>query len=268
MPDSPKPKEDNIPVALVRQLLAEFRTEVRSDLKGLGELQKINAQRSIDAHEATRKHVAKLTSMTKHMWRKVFGSEPPPADTEEEAFTFSHEEHPTGGGIGQLHKIAPLDGHGRKAAPLGQQVEKHGESLSQHDASIAGLQGQVIALSSKTNELLSLQKEQMGKRPEGDTRSFAQRVLDGIQWVFSNRAGQKYLLTLIAALSGMITAAGTTYALATGRLPYPGQSSPPAQYLPPPTEAAHVREIPRAPGSGADRSPAPPSSAPPRAATP
>jgi hypothetical protein len=109
------------------------------------------------------------------------------------------------------------------------------EQISEHDLTLQGIEGRLIAVSAATNKvdqrvggvevqvgtLLELQKEQMGKRDPDDGRRLLRRMVDGIAWMIRERDGQRFALSLIAAFTGFVTAIGTTYALVTGRLPLP-----------------------------------------------
>jgi hypothetical protein len=190
------------------------------------------ADSSLREHEKTRRHVAYVTTMTKALWSEVFGKEPPggPGD---EGLSFALTEPDTHPGYTKGSRpILPT------TAPSGK--------ISEHDATLAGLQGQVIAVDGKMETLVEqvaaltkLQKEQMGLH-EGDERSIVRKIADGTVWLFTNRAGRKFALTLIAALTSLITALGTTYALATGRLPLPSATTP-ALTQPAPSAASSVR---------------------------
>ncbi len=55
-----------------------LRTEVAADLRGLASLMKTNVATMLDAHEVTRRHVSRLTTMTHELWKHNFGEAPPP----------------------------------------------------------------------------------------------------------------------------------------------------------------------------------------------
>lgn len=181
---------------------------------------------SLQEHEKTRRHVALVTSMTRALWAEVFGKDRPPP----------------GGDGGLSFSLTEPDtspGHLKESRPIPPMTPPSGGKISEHDATLASFHGQLIAVDGKVETvdakveslksdvamLTKLQKEQMGLR-DGDDRSMIRRLADGAVWIVTNRAGRKFALTLIAALTSLITAAGTTYALATGRLPMPNNSSP------------------------------------------
>lgn len=61
-----------------------------------------------------------------------------------------------------------------------------------------------------------------------------------IQWMVKEKDGQKFFFSAFAAMTGLVTAIGTTYALLTGRLPMPNTPVPqaiaaPAEHGPPPS---------------------------------
>lgn len=196
----------------------EFKRELREDRRA-------DTNRSVSEHEMTRKHVARLTTKVETMWDHIYGKTPPPIGGE---LAFSLTEPPT----------APKSKSGPKTIP---------QSISEHDATIAGMQGQLIALDSKVgaveakvDELTKLQKEQMGMHDDDDRRML-RKLTDGFLWLFTERQGRKFALTLIAALTSLTTACGTIYALSTGRLPMPNapvpqQISPSVDRSLPPTD--------------------------------
>lgn len=166
---------------------------------------------SLQEHEKTRRHVALVTSMTRALWAEVFGKDRPP---------------PGGDGLSfSLTEPDTSPGHTRESRPIPPMTPPSGGKISEHDASLAAFEGRLIALDSKVETLTKLQKEQMGLH-DADDRPAMKRLVDGVAWLFTNRAGRKFALTLIAALTSLVTAAGTTYALATGRLPMPNTSAP------------------------------------------
>lgn len=159
---------------------------------------------SLKEHEKTRRHVAHVTSMTRALWIEVFGKDKPPPGGGD-AISFALTEPDTN--PGHTRGLRPIDD-----LPSGK--------ISEHDATLAGFQGQLIAVDAKVESLVKLQKEQMGLR-DADDRSVGRRIVDGFLWLTTKRAGHKFALTLVAALTSLVTALGTTYALSTGRLPLP-----------------------------------------------
>lgn len=193
------------------------------------------ADQSLQSHEATRKQVGALGRMVTTLWREVKGSDPPP---------------PEGGGMPPT-AVMPMD-----------------EKLSEHDLTIAAIQGQIIAIDSKANaikddaaaskaaaekalekttalegqtkEALTLAKETkelnerqlkaMGVKTEAEEKSrVLTKLVDLCIWMFKEREGQKFALAGFAALTSLVTALGTTYAIITGRLPLPNSTPPTVQ---------------------------------------
>lgn len=236
----------------VIEYLDGFKAEIHQDLKGLRANMTENADRSLQAHESTRRHVARLATMVKKMWTKVYGSDPPPPAGDDEDLSFSMTEPTTKPG-------AKTNASLQTAAV---KLERH---VSEHDATLDGMSGRLITLSSNQNQLaeqvkllIGLQKEQMGRRDE-DERPLLQRLFDGLGWIARERDGRRFALTLIAAVSGLVTAFGTSYAIMTGRLPSP-TSPVPAPFV---VEAGdRVLKVPHAPGSLSARPGADPAAVP------
>jgi hypothetical protein len=209
---------DDVIIKELRRMESGFK----QDLNGVVVLQKEAADRSLHEHETTRKHVARLTVMVTSMWRRVYGSEPPPPGVSGLSFAMSET------GTAPSSRTTPED-QARPATTTTTEADaKTGEpsivqKVSDHDLTLAGLTGQVIAVDSKANELrekvdtlLSLQREQMGKH-DADGRTALQRVADGFVWLAQERDGRKFALTLIAAIAGLIAACrGTTPTIVYG----------------------------------------------------
>lgn len=236
----------------VRDLLNDFRKDFRDERKQIGETVTAQAERTIAAQEDMRKQVVHLTKMTYSLWRNVRGDDPPPPPpTPEESFEQAAKD--------------PLKQTGSQKAikPLGdltEDVEETAETIASHASDIAIIHTQISDVKKRQDELLSLQKEQMGKKDEQDPRSVGARILDGLVWVVKEREGQKFAATMIAGLTGLVTALGTTYAIVTGRLPLPTSpvnqpalvSPSPAPALPPapsPTTSFAPRRSPPASSS-------------------
>ena len=198
--------------------LATFKSDVQSDIKGMNDRVKENTETVLKTHAASRRQIVHLTRMVSTLWKKVLGPTPPPPPP------------PPGDDTSFLDaaKDASANG-GTKAIP---------EVLSEHDLDIAGIHGRLLTLESQNQELLKLQKEQMGKKDPNaeDDRGILTRLVDAIVWSVKEREGQKYTLMLIAGFTSLVTAMGTVYALMTGRLPVVTQPAAPPiyQYAPPP----------------------------------
>lgn len=208
----------------------EFKRELREDRRQ-------DTNRSVSEHEKTRKHVAELTTKVETMWKHLYGPTPPSTDGEL-AFSLTEPATKPDSRSSALVNTDASPKTGPKTIP---------ESISEHDSTIAGIQGQIIAVDAKigrvdakVDALTELQKKQMGMRDDDDRRAF-RKLLDGFLWLFTERAGRKFALTLIAAISGLATSCGTIYALNTGRLPMPNapvhpQVGPSIERPPPPTD--------------------------------
>jgi hypothetical protein len=87
------------------------------------------------------------------------------------------------------------------------------DQVSSHDLDIAGLRSDMIVVEKR----LSTIQKAMGIKSD-DERS---TIGEFFKWIMKSREGQKFVLAGFAALTSLITALGTVYALATGRLPMP-----------------------------------------------
>lgn len=197
----------------------ELKKEFREEMRGARGMMKEHADQNFRSHESTRRQVVHMTRMTATLWKDVRGSDPPPlppAPGDDTSFSEAAKE------------IWPQPPGARPARPLDDLTEDVAtvvDKTSSHDNDIAGVQGRLLTVEAQTGEVLKLVKEQMGKKDGPETRSLLTRLVDGLLWSFREREGQRYTLTLIAGITGLITALGTTYAIATGRLPMP--TSPP-----------------------------------------
>lgn len=215
------------------QDLSQFKQEVRDDMRGLNKHVKESTEVYVRAQEANGRQMTHLTRVVSSLWRDTHGSEPPPPPPHDDAaMSFVEAANPSSDIAGSHSTTKDLVA-GELAGRLDPQVQK----ISEHDASIAGVQGQLITVSATANqalknseELLALQKEQMGKKEPGDERGVFTRLVDGLVWVVKEREGQKFALMLLAGITSLVTALGTTYALMTGRLPMPTSlpQNPPA----------------------------------------
>ena len=211
----------------LKGVLAGFADDLKRDMseerKGLQQLWREHADRNMSAHAGTRRQVVHLTKMTSTLWRDVRGDEPPPPpahDPDDTDIAFAEAAR-------QPYKAAPSSRTATAAVHTGAEERLHKQKLSDHDLELAAKEGRILALESQVTELLKLQKEQMGKKDPDDERGVLTRLADGIAWTIREREGQKFLATLIAGATGLITALGTTYALMTGRLPMPASGPAP-----------------------------------------
>lgn len=244
----------------LRTLFADFSRGVRDDVNGLGRRFNEHAELMLRTHEGTRRQVVHLTSMTSELWRNVKGSAPPPPPPpieENKSFVEAARE--------ANEKAA------REKKSSGGAVRKPLESLSdqvsEHDGELAAIHGRLMAVESiqkehgelqkehgdlqkahgeKITELLALQKEQMGKKDPDDGRPRRTRIWESILYLVKEREGHKFVLQFIAAVTSLLMAAGTLWALSTGRLPMPNSSVPsPVSPLPPlvspPLDSTHTR---------------------------
>ena len=211
----------------INATLVNFKREVSEDINGLKSNIKEGTDRTLAAHEGTRRHVVRLTKMVGEVWKEVYGSKPPPPPPGKDAelsFALSDEDDTRTTKTGEEEPEKP----------------RMFEQVSEHDSTLEGLHAQIIVTDGRTakveetvGELLKLQKEQMGKKNPDDERGVLRRLVDGMLWGIKEREGQKFLLTMVASITGLITALGTTYALMTGRLPMPNSvPNPPALHQP------------------------------------
>ena len=171
--------------ALVGEVMHHIETMNQDLLKNVDARLQKHAASSAEAHETTRRHVLQLTHIMKVLWRSVKGSEPPPPPTNGE-LAYSMTE-------GSGSPFEPS-----KAFPGGKlpgEQEPLDEKISLHDESIAGVQGQIIALQVGQAELLKLQKEQMGKHEEGV--AFVKRIADTMNWMLTTSDGRKSLMIFL-----------------------------------------------------------------------
>lgn len=222
----PEPTSDSLVLAEISKQISRMnasieavRSELMSDFRGLQRQMKEDTTRTLSAHETTRRHVMHMSTMTAELWKEVFGNKPPPPPPDRDS---------------ELSFVVTVDPD--PPPEVTKATGKHGrmrDRVDTQDATLDAVHGRLLALHSRQDEqdaslaeLLKLQKEQMGKKDPNDHRSILARVLNGIAWAVKEREGQKFLLTLIAGISGLITAIGTTYAILTGRLPIPTPTPP------------------------------------------
>lgn len=106
--------------------------------------------------------------------------------------------------------------------------------VTESNLDVESLRGTVIAVDAKVGELAevvntikdqnSRQLQALGTEEKG--------IAALVSWMFKEKDGQKFFFSAFAAITGLVTAIGTTYALLTGRLPMPN-SPPPASIIAP-----------------------------------
>ena len=104
------------------------------------------------------------------------------------------------------------------------------------------------------------QLKAMGLRPASETkdRGALLRFLDLLGWMLQEPEGRRFGLTALGALTSLVTALGTTYALVTGRLPLPHDPVPAVQMQGVPLVTPAGAATLTAPAEAADASPAHP----------
>jgi hypothetical protein len=199
---------------------------VHDDVRGLQETIRRNADQSLDAHEQTRKHLDRMAvhvtlnmEMTRTLWEHSFGDRPPPKPPESGHSLALLDQ----GSVKSGAKIPrPSERGGIKTSrasdpAVDAAIAEHKRQITDHDGLIYSLKGEIIAVDAQLKELLNLQKKQMGIRETKDERAFLRRFVDALM----SRQTQKFVLLMVGAITGLVTACGTTYALMTGRLPLP-----------------------------------------------
>lgn len=196
-----------------------------------------SADSSMKAHEDTRKEVSRLGGMVSHLWEKVEGSDYPikKADSwsetpgEEIAAEMEKKQPPRPKKPSLTDEITDQDL--RMHAMHGQLIGLDGKmEMIREDMNI--LKTQVASKEELASALkaLDVQTRAMGISPKQqgkvDERSGGRRLIDFFIWMAQEREGQKFTLAGFAALTGLVTALGTTYAILTGRLPLPNSSTP------------------------------------------
>lgn len=217
----------------IKRYLEEMSNRFKVDLdehearmeRRMKDMKKEIQSSSLQSHEATRKQVQSINLKVDELWRTVKGSDPPPPEK--------------GSGIApQATAPRPASNPGeRRPTSIADQVTEHEGDIATIQGSVLRVDGRVEsvddkvdALASVVNELKDLQVKQMhsqGIKTEEESRSFWKRLGDGVIWAFKEPEGRKFALTMMAAITSLVTAAGTTYALITGRLPMPNADRPP-----------------------------------------
>lgn len=209
--------------------IKRYLDELHSDLKReLGETEHRIERRikqtqdiSIKSHEETRRQVATLSIRVDELWSTVKGSDPPP----------------------------PIGGIPRRKDPSIPDLKPLDEQLSEHEAEIVTHAGRLLNIDGRLSQLVEdvasvkgaqenqgadiatvkelqiKQTHHMGIKTEADERGTLSRLVDGIIWMFKEPEGRKFSLAVFAAITSLVTAVGTTYALVSGRLPSPTQET-------------------------------------------
>lgn len=102
------------------------------------------------------------------------------------------------------------------------------DKVTSSDLDMEALKGTVIAVDSKVGELTKVIQEvkDQNSRQLQALGTEQKGFLALIQWMIKEKDGQKFFFSAFAAVTGLVTALGTTYALMTGRLPMPNAPLP------------------------------------------
>lgn len=150
-------------------------------------------------HEQTRQEVGAIRRSVWVLWNQVFGSDPPPPAPGQDP---SHV-------LALKPEDKDLLSTPKEAKPLRHKV-------SNHDLDIASLQSMVITVNQKMDDTFDELKKQSKEMAVGKK---------GRDYLFTKQ-GAKDVSTILAGLTGFITACGTLYAIMTGRLPLPSNPVP------------------------------------------
>ena len=233
----------------IRHELGGLRAEWAADIKGLKGQMEEGTNRQLDAHEATRRHVVRVSTMTQELWKEVFGDKPPPPPpTKDKTLSFALSESDpdivaaakqTGKNARMRDKVESQEG--TLAALHGQMLAMDGRQ-ERFETELCAVKTEVQEVKTVSTETLTLQKEQMGKKdPAQDKRGIFTRIADAMLYAVREREGQKFVLIFLSGLTGLLSVAATLYALITGR-------PPPLLVMPPaPIPAA---TLPSAPAHG------------------
>lgn len=240
----------------LKAFLGELKQEIKTEINGLHDVIKRNADQSVSAHEATRRTLASFQVSLNHLWRRVEGSDPPPPLAGSGLEGLDVDEK-TAKAVERAEAALPAVPEGAKDIDeLGRQVTGHNTTIEALSGRMSSLEDEVKTVKEHVTESLDLQRRQteaMGIKTEADTRSVLTRLVDGLAWMVKEREGQKFALSMFAAATGLVTAVGTTYAILTGRLPLPTAQVPAVQqpYAPPqPTLSLPAFSPGSAPGGG------------------
>lgn len=185
--------------------------------------------RSLEHYQNTSRRLDKYGSNLRKLWKKVNGTDSDPPDP---------SIPPTANGDASYHKPG-LDELAARAHDMASEHDLDIPAMEAKvlvvDGKIENVKGHVAKVDEKVDGLIELQKKQMsaqGMRPEDDERSATRRIFDLFIWFVKEKEGQKFALAAFAAITSLVTAVGTTYALMTGRLPLPNPKQPPALHAP------------------------------------
>lgn len=216
-------------------LKKELVAEIKTDMAGLRTMMSEHADQNMSAHKGTRRQVVHLTRMTTTLWHDVRGSEPPPPPPHADEADMSFAE-----AARKPIKPAPGSKPTRALDELAETVEGVVTRVSTNDDDIAGIHGQLLAINAgidvaakereeaarerkeygaKVEEVLALQKEQMGKKDKKDERSVLQKLTDTLLYTFREREGMKNFAIMISGLTGLIGIITYLYAIVTGHPP-------------------------------------------------
>jgi hypothetical protein len=164
-----------------------------------------------EEHRLINKQLNGVVETVDTLWRQVNGSDPPPPK-----------------GAPHLNGAVVIE-------PLDERVDQTRGKVSEHELTIASHQGRLIAMDSEIKEtkdmlmkVLHLQERQtqaMGIQ-EREKKTILTELGRTIYWMVREKEGQKFAASMLAAITGLVTACGTTYALLTGRLPMPTSPAP------------------------------------------
>ena len=229
MTNSTKPTDTGKYVAAeVKSYLDEMAKTVQADMSKLSAKMSADTEALLRSHEATRRQVVHVTRVSAKIWRAVMGNVEPPRPPSPGDDTSFMEAQKEGLSEGVREKSPSL-------------VDEFEGKIGAQQGEIDELRGQLLAVKATAAEVLRLQREQMGKKDPNDKkkdkRSSIEKLVDGFLWVLKDREGQKTAGAIVAGITGILTAAGTWYALMTGRLPMPNaQHSHPVLVAPDPPE--------------------------------
>ena len=253
-PETPRAKLESADAAAIMAKLEEMEEHHRGDMVGVRQMITDTASRDAAAHIHARKHMRRMWEMTFQMWRQVYGSKPPPPPTpgsgEHLAFTFSEDGHKATNEMFEKWDKEILGRTPENGVPIAEaSIVKKLARASETDLEVEGVKGQILAISSKVNDLtkvtdtlLSLQKEQMGKKPEGpDDRGFFSKIGDAILYAVREREGQRHALAILTAIGVIITSAATIATIVSGRGAPPSMTAPHSEPHEPPQNVPAVR---------------------------
>ena len=222
-----------------------LRQEVANESRGLRQLMERKTDETLAANMATRRHVARLTTMTTELWRFNFGdkpSPPPPSGSDDQlAFALSETAPEAAAAARRSGKHSPAKDASTPKDPNASQGSVRAR-MDSTQGEIAELSGIVARVDSELqdvkrvgNETLALQKEQMGKKdPEKPKRSVLRTLVDTFVYAVTEREGQKFTLMLLSGIASVLGLSVYLFSLIAGHPP-PGLNPPAGTYAPAPT---------------------------------